>query len=420
MTKKILTSKIMIFILIVFAIYFPLTINMTKQTDRRTVVVAVGIDKNETDYTVSMQMIVPEASTSFKENLQVYSANGDNILQTIENLSIHIGKITGLGNLSAIVFGKEMAKQGIVETLDFFVRSKRINDNPTIITTNAKAKTLLEKVALIDNNFAYSVNSLAKLNKTSSNTGFSSVESFLSDYYSGTIASTVAQINQVADDNEGISTKSQDSSQTGGGSSSGATGATAGEEGQNQQQENNVLSNNGDTSIFVGGKEVAVFDAQQMRGFGILTRESQRAVFTLKNVSDNFLNNAEIVMSLRSKFISREYTFKNGVPQVKNHVKLIVKIEQIRQENKDLDQMDGTYDYLTDEVKRLLKLQIVNQISESINLSKQYNADILKVQDMFYKFKHDQWNKYLKTLPDKTEAYKNIEFFTDIQVSGNL
>lgn len=407
----------MIFILIIFAIYFPLTINMTKQTDRRTVVIAVGIDKNEADYTVSMQMIVPGASTSFKENLQVYSASGDNILQTIENLSIHIGKITGLGNLSAIVFGKEMAKQGIVETLDFFVRSKRINDNSTIITTNAKAKTLLEKVALIDNNFAYSVNSLAKLNGTSSNTGFSSVESFLSDYYSGTIASAVAQINQVSDDTEGISTKPQ-SSQSG--DSSVPTVASAGEEGQNQQNENNVLSNNGDTSIFVGGKEVAVFDAQQMFGFGILTRESQRAVFTLKNVSDNFLNNAEVVMSLKGKTLAREYTFKNGVPQVKNHVKLIVKIEQIRQENKDLDQMDGTYDYLTDEVKRLLKLQIVNQISESINLSKQYNADILKVQDMFFKFKHDQWNKYLKTLPDKTDAYKNIEFFTDIQISGNL
>ena len=390
---------------------------MTKQTDRRTVVIAVGIDKNEADYTVSMQMIVPGASTSFKENLQVYSASGDNILQTIENLSIHIGKITGLGNLSAIVFGKEMAKQGIVETLDFFVRSKRINDNSTIITTNAKAKTLLEKVALIDNNFAYSVNSLAKLNGTSSNTGFSSVESFLSDYYSGTIASAVAQINQVSDDTEGISTKPQ-SSQSG--DSSVPTVASAGEESQNQQNENNVLSNNGDTSIFVGGKEVAVFDAQQMFGFGILTRESQRAVFTLKNVSDNFLNNAEVVMSLKGKTLAREYTFKNGVPQVKNHVKLIVKIEQIRQENKDLDQMDGTYDYLTDEVKRLLKLQIVNQISESINLSKQYNADILKVQDMFFKFKHDQWNKYLKTLPDKTDAYKNIEFFTDIQISGNL
>lgn len=407
----------MIFILIIFAIYFPLTINMTKQTDRRIVVIAVGIDKNEADYTVSMQMIVPGASTSFKENLQVYSASGDNILQTIENLSIHIGKITGLGNLSAIVFGKEMAKQGIVETLDFFVRSKRINDNSTIITTNAKAKTLLEKVALIDNNFAYSVNSLAKLNGTSSNTGFSSVESFLSDYYSGTIASAVAQINQVSDDTEGISTKPQ-SSQSG--DSSVPTVASAGEEGQDQQNENNVLSNNGDTSIFVGGKEVAVFDAQQMFGFGILTRESQRAVFTLKNVSDNFLNNAEVVMSLKGKTLAREYTFKNGVPQVKNHVKLIVKIEQIRQENKDLDQMDGTYDYLTDEVKRLLKLQIVNQISESINLSKQYNADILKVQDMFFKFKHDQWNKYLKTLPDKTDAYKNIEFFTDIQISGNL
>ncbi len=407
----------MIFILIIFAIYFPLTINMTKQTDRRTVVVAVGIDKNEADYTVSMQMIVPGASTSFKENLQVYSASGDNILQTIENLSIHIGKITGLGNLSAIVFGKEMAKQGIVETLDFFVRSKRINDNPTIITTNAKAKTLLEKVALIDNNFAYSVNSLAKLNGTSSNTGFSSVESFLSDYYSGTIASAVAQINQVSDDTEGISTKPQ-SSQSG--DSSVPTVASAGEEGQNQQNENNVLSNNGDTSIFVGGKEVAVFDAQQMFGFGILTRKSQRAVFTLKNVSDNFLNNAEVVMSLKGKTLAREYAFKNGVPQVKNHVKLIVKIEQIRQENKDLDQMEGTYDYLTDEVKRLLKLQIVNQISESINLSKQFNADILKVQDMFFKFKHDQWNKYLKTLPDKTDAYKNIEFFTDIQISGNL
>ena len=35
-----------------------------------------------------------------------------------------------------------------------------------------------------------------------------------------------------------------------------------------------------------------------------------------------------------------------------------------------------------------------------------------------FKYKNKDWKKYYAKLPDKSEAYKNIEFFLDVEVDG--
>ena len=63
---------------------------------------------------------------------------------------------------------------------------------------------------------------------------------------------------------------------------------------------------------------------------------------------------------------------------------------------------------------------IKSQVAESVNLSKEFNGDVLGLQTLFNKFKHSEWQEYLKTLPDKSKAYQNIEFFVNVDVAAIL
>ena len=118
----------MIFIIIVVLILFPFTINMPDQTQSYSVVLGVGIDKADEGYEISTQILTSKASQGFLETLQVHSAKGKNVLDCVEELSLHLGRISGFGNTSVIVFSEDVAKDGIAETLDFFLRSKKLTN----------------------------------------------------------------------------------------------------------------------------------------------------------------------------------------------------------------------------------------------------------------------------------------------------
>ena len=406
MKKKLTKSKLIVVFIVILVLFAPLSINLPKQTDSRAFIIGVGVDKGEDDgYILSAQVLVPESEQIFKETLQVYSSEGKNILECVEHMSLHFGKIAGFGNVSVIVFGSDMAKEGIIPTLDFFMRSSRLNDNATIVTTNKKAKDLLQAVSDIDKSFSYSINNLSKLNTETAISHSTNMSEFMGRYYGISKASFVSQIRLEQDDNLGIDTKGQPGNST----------TQSSSQSQNSSQDS-VVSNNGYTSVFVDGKEIDVFGPEQLVGFENIS-SGMRGAYSIKNVSDEYINNADVDMSIKNRIRRVEYKFKNGIPQVYYHLRYTVKVENIREDGNNLI-LDGTKNYVSKEVKNKFKQLIQSQVAESINLSKQYNADVLNIQNEFFKYKNKDWKKYYAKLPDKSEAYKNIEFFLDVEVDG--
>lgn len=406
--KKITKSKILLIVFAVMCLFIPASINKPKQTDDRTLVIGVGVDKEDDGYLMSAQVLVPEANQVFKETLQVYTAKGQSMLECVQYMSLHFGKVMGMGNVSVLAFGDEMAKEGIAQTLDFFMRSNRLNDNATIVTTNTKAKDLLEKVATIDKSFSYSINNLAKLNNETIISGSTNMFQFLSDYYSKNTASFVSQIRLESDDSLGIDSENQPSS---------GTTQTVASNNQSQGQ-NNIVSNNGFTSVFVDGKQVTVLTPEQMKGFSDINKGT-RGVYTITDITDEYLTNANLDMSIKIRNHEVNYTFKNGIPQAHYNLKYYVKIENISQQ-KDPIILNGSKNYLSKEVKQKFISLIKSQIADSVNISKEYNADVLGLQSSFNKFKHSEWQNYLKGLQNPEDAYQNIEFFVNVDVEAIL
>ena len=417
MIRKLTHSKIMIFLLIIFIWLFPSTINMPDQTQQYSIVLGVGIDKMGEQYEVSTQVLTSKSNQGFLEALQVHSSVGKNIMDAIENLSLHTGRIAGFGNTSVIVFSEEVAQEGIEQFLDFFVRSKRLNGNPVLMITKNKAKDILSDVAKIDESFNYSLNSLAHLNKEFASGTMCTMEDFLDDYFSETKATFVAQVNEETDDSKGIEIPSQNSSTSSSGVDGGGSGGSQTTAGGDNKK---VLSNSGESSLFKDGKQIAVASEKIVEGYNILNK-SVRNIYTIDNVNDEIYHNAQVVISVKNKILTKKYEFsKTGIPRVIFEIHYTLKVEQIIEQNNNLILMNGSQDYVTPTLVNMFKDEVKIDVSNALNFAKENNADVYGFQQAFERHKPKQWKKYLKNLPDKGNAFQNIEVFLKIQVKGNL
>ena len=432
MIRKLSNSKIMIFILIACALLIPATINIPEQPSTYSLVLGVGIDKSENEYEVSTQILTSKTNQGFLESLQVHSATAGNILLAVEKLALHLGKISGFGSTSVIVFSEEVAKDGIAETLDFFLRSKRLNGNPFLIVTNKSAKSVLSDVAKIDESFNYSLNSLAKLNSEASVGTIMTLVDFMNNYYSGTTASVISQINETTQENQGILIPGQNDSGGSGGANGGAVqtmasqtvltsaSASASANASANDSQKKIVSNDGYSSLFVGAKQIATLTPKDCEGMNTLLN-LKRNVFTVKNVSDEVYHNATVVLSIKDVKKTRVLKFSSqGVPRVYYTIKYALKVEQIREKNNDEIVLSGISNYLTPTLSRMLTNQIKQTASDAINLFKKYNADVYGLQQAFYRHHPKQWQKYLHSLQNGQNAFKGIEFFVDLQLLGNV
>ena len=82
--------------------------------------------------------------------------------------------------------------------------------------------------------------------------------------------------------------------------------------------------------------------------------------------------------------------------------------------------MNGSQDYVTPTLVNMFKTEVKKDVSNALNFAKENNADVYGFQQAFERHKPKQWKKYLKNLPDKSNAFQNIEVFLKIQVKGNL
>lgn len=421
MIKKLLHSKIMIFILALFLVALPATINRPDQTQQFSIVLGVGIDKSDEGYEVSTQILTSKANQGFLESLQVHSTKGKNILDAVEKLSLHIGRIAGFGNNSVIVMSQEVSTEDVGSTLDFFLRSKRLNGNPVIIVTENKAKDILSDVAKIDESFNYSLNSVAQLNDAFAAGAMCTLEQFLDNYYGGRTSSIVGVVKETNNIDDGIeippgngSSDSSGANQSGGQSGGGNGGSSSGE------SEQKVLSNDGSGAIFKNGKLVTIVDSDAIEGINILTG-SNRNVYTIENVNDEIYHNATVVLSVRNKVKTKQSKFsKNGIPRIYYNINYTIKVEQIIQNGNDRIVLDGSKNYVSPELEKRFKQEVSRIVSSSINIAKAYNVDVYDAQMTLYRHHLKQWKNYIKSLPNKDDAFKNIEFFLNIIVKGNL
>lgn len=144
----------------------------SKELNTLAIVVATGIDKTEEGYLISEQVINPKAIASKKATNEspvvLYTAEGKDLESAIKSITRKAPREMYNSHLRMVIFGDEVAKNGIKDILDYFARNYQYRtDFYFAIAKNKTAKEVLSVLTPIEFIPGISMyNSLKLSNKT--------------------------------------------------------------------------------------------------------------------------------------------------------------------------------------------------------------------------------------------------------------
>lgn len=372
--KLLLNNKILIVILLIIAIGLPTAIFKKAQGDETTIVVAVGIDREDDKISISIQsanslikptntMAALEQQSGSQSKLEVISQTGFSVADAISKLEDKTGKNLGFEHCHLIVLSDSIASENCVNILDYFYRKANINLAAYLVSTDESAKTILEKTSDAENvsssklqsNLVFNTN-----NYTTSN--LSTIGKFFNDYFSSSKTSTMAFF------------KSKNIS---------------------SEQEKSKINNEGESAIFYNGKKVDVIDESLTKGLNFVNLESVEGKMVLNSVSDeNVFSNATVTVKIDEGKIKKSISLEeNDFLTINLDVTLKIEVLEINQSDEKLSLNLGVENFLTDGLKEKIRQQVQNEVLAIHTYSKEKLVDVCGFLNLLYAFNNSGFKK---------------------------
>ncbi|GIM28218.1 spore germination protein KC [Clostridium polyendosporum] len=116
---------------------------------------AFGIDKKEDKYLLTSQIInaseIAAKTGGYTTPITVYSAEGRSISEAFRKLTIKVPNQMYFGHLRILVFGEEVARDGLHEVLDYFMRDRESRNNYyLLVAQGCEASEVLKTLTPLD------------------------------------------------------------------------------------------------------------------------------------------------------------------------------------------------------------------------------------------------------------------------------
>lgn len=140
--------KRLLFILIILSTIFLTGCWSSHEVNTLAITVCIGIDKTENGYLVTEQVLNPRAIASKKATAEspvvIYTAEGNDLAEIVRRFTTQSSRILYNADLRMVVFGEDVAKDGIQNILDYFLRNYEYRtDFYFVIAKNSTANEVL-------------------------------------------------------------------------------------------------------------------------------------------------------------------------------------------------------------------------------------------------------------------------------------
>jgi spore germination protein KC len=140
--------KRLLFILIILLTIFLTGCWSSHEVNTLAIAVCIGIDKTENGYQVTEQVLNPRAIASKKATAEspvaIYTAEGDDLAEIVRRFTTQSSRILYNADLRMVVIGEDVAKDGIQNILDYFLRNYEYRtDFYFVIAKNSTANEVL-------------------------------------------------------------------------------------------------------------------------------------------------------------------------------------------------------------------------------------------------------------------------------------
>lgn len=346
-----------------------------RELNNSAIVSAIGIDKEEDKYIISVQIANTEKTNDEQETLNnpiVYSSNGKNISEALNNINLKSPNMLYLGHLQLVLISEKIAKNGVNEITDYFLRSNQINKNFNILIAknNTPEEILNVPTSLVNfprGNILGSLEISSTIGGASNNIKFTK---FINDLKSKGKNPVMSSIN-ILDSSE-------------------------------KDKKDLQIS---DMGVFKDDKLVGYLNKDETKGYNFLTNNIDSTI-----ISFMCAKNSNISINLKDENTKIDFEINNNRPKIIINVSGTANIEE---SNCDID---------IEEIQNKTNNQIKDLINSTINVVKQdYKTDIFGFgntiylkNNSYFKNIEDSWDKYFISLDVKINVNINIE------TKGNL
>lgn len=367
----------------------------------RALVHAVGIDKDDSGYTVTLQIFTSQGSGSdtqidpSKPNTRVITNKAKTFNEAMALCENQLGNYLFIGHNQIIVLGSDTDFSQPDELLNYFIRNRENFLGVDIVLAEKTAQEILNvqisSGAITTENFKETV----KMYKEKGSLIPSDMVSFLNECMKPDQSATLPIVSTKKNEDK-KSSQGEGQGESGGQSQGGESGGGGQSGGGSEQQSQNTTYDIKETAVISGGKIVGKIDAQQAQCISLMTDKTDYGMITVKYKDEDLGLLLKVRKSKAEVFVENNKLVHNV------NISLTAVTENNTYTQKDKDN-------ISKEVEKKLKKQCEETYAK---VAGGYNADVF---DLYRLVKHFQPKIYLRY----QDNYQLLKDNTILQVNIN-
>lgn len=365
-------KKLLVFLLILF---ISGCYNYQELNDL-SIITAIGIDYDD-KYKVSIQVVNTNQTSEDEARFTIYTSEGNTVEEALKNISLICPKKIILSHLEILIYGEKVAKKGIANTLDYFLRENESRgDFYVFIAKNHDAKEILKVITPNENNNAKNIKKM--VSEAMDETGKTTITDFnelASNYLNQNKEFLIPSIN-----------------------------INGNEKGKTTEEIPNVFLKLDKVALFKDDKLIDYANIKEIIGYNILTKNIKETTISYK-CNDGYIN---VLLN----------NFKTTI-KVKENLEVLIKIMadgKISEVTCNIDLNDNI-----NKINKGINKQLKKDIKKTLNRFKNNNTDIIGILDLYYKNNNDYYKLINNNWNDNFKKIKyTINTKVNINNTGNL
>ena len=356
--------------------------------EKTSIITAVAIDMEDEEYIVTAQIAVPEATDTNTENQKAQiSGKGSTVGAALKDLGDTSGWFPKLSFCNLILIGENLAKTNVMNALDYFAKTLRVQDSALVVMCEKSAKEILALATPLDNISSFAIQKiLLKTIGFNRDIATTDIKTFCSGHYSDSASAYMPVIKCIKADepnSEGGESISASGSDKGSQSSSNS-------ESEKKENSDNLFDAT-TTALFKNGYKVGELDENLSLVFNAFGGSFNGTTIPIDGVpfcgkTVNYL------LTVINKISSVKLSATENDLTLKLNLTLYCKIADVNTDYSE-DSLSNNAP-LPEPLIEKAENFFTEYVNELVETSVQTECDIFKIKEKLYRHNYKQYSRY--------------------------
>lgn len=394
---------------VLMIVYMPSALLAPAENDSVVVCTGVGIDKADEGIELSILTLIPQNSLTFADSYRLVSAKGQNIALATNELVNYLGKRVDLAHAAYVIFGEELATDGIKTIIEDLVRSNDIGMNAIVMTTNVTAKEMFETTKQFDTNSGEKVKDILYNNKRNLMDINTSIDKFYNGYLTHSSCSITNKLNLITGDGQGVEASNQ-SSGSGGGENAAASESE-------QAKPTKKVSNDGSCSVFKSAKRVLDLTAEQTQGINLVDSKSFEGKFVINDYMTSDGNNLDVSFDILDKKVKKTSKIEKNHAEITYNINFKLDVLGVESEADDPVDKIPQKSFDDEQMRQRISNKFRTAFFDVFEILRVDDLDCIGVNDTLMRHSPKKYREFLENLGENANVLKNVDIKINISIA---